>query len=170
MIGAWYDKGVSKWLPEFPHCRNTLICRCMKTTSTLTLTRQQGPTLQPTASPLHPPPCETAPAQVDTVEIRFPAVRWPRFWVRRLSRKTANSSAIFIAHIQVIRPILSLDIYGYNRELHLTQHKLCTRKTELALKGNFISNFTELCHKCWPMETMSKMYFRRVKEVWYTYN
>ena len=51
--------------------------------------------------------------------------------------------------------------------MHLSQHKLCTRKTELSCaRWNFISTFTELhahSDERWPTEVTSNTYFRGVQ-------
>ena len=61
--------------------------------------------------------------------------------------------------------VLVLATYGWFISLHLSRHKLCTRRTELALEVNSVLTFTELrghSDERWLTEVTSNTYFRGV--------
>ena len=96
--------------------------------------------------------------RLDTVEIRFFCVRSPRFWVSGYCTKWRIQSSFDSSYSRLLnvksqhlptKPIRSLDTFRYVRSMHLLQHKLCTRKTELALEVKFYIKYHWVTRSWW---------------------
>ena len=92
--------------------------------------------------------------RLDTAEISFFAVRSPRFWVSGYCTKwriqgSFHSSYSRLLNVKTQETQYLASILSDTFVKCMSQHRLCTRKMDLALEVKFMSTFTEFTRLWW---------------------